>query len=329
MKLKHIFSLLAISGLTIITIAFFLSTKTVENEIVEANVSRQASNVKIVSATLEHASELQKLFLRDYSFWDDMAEAVQKKDTSWLEQEFFGPLEIYSADAVWVVAPEGELLYTNRSTNSTLSLDELAIPFDLASIETHAHQEEISTFFKQDPQTKAVVAYHVGPILYHSQPEKNTKPYGFIIVAVHWNAALLQQLSTLVDATVTIKPANNKDSAYKVQALTQQLRNHEGATIATLEFLFSDTSLLFLSQHFEREMRQMGLLGIMSISITFIVFQTAIIQPINKLIIQLKTVSHSKQSKEMEKKSELTLLSELIEKYGKQIEKISNKNNVI
>lgn len=330
MKLRNSFILLALFSLLSVAVGFVVSTRAVEQEIAQANQARYQSNQKTVAAAIESTSKLQKLFVRDYSYWDDMAQAVQDRNIEWISQEFFGPLEIYEADAVWVLDQSGEELYATKSSESTLTAQATQLPFAKSNITMYANTTDITTFFKKDSESGALVAYHVGPVLFHSQPEKNTAPLGFIIVAVHWDEELLTQLSTLVNAAVTVadhQPGASTDSS---QNLAHPLTGFENNTVASINFVFGDTSVQLLSQHFQREIKQIGVLGALSILGTLILFQFVILQPINNLIKKLSHIAGGSQLiDEISKKSEITILQELIDQYGKQLHKIKLKNEQI
>ncbi len=276
---------------------------------------------------MESISAQQRFFVRDYSFWDDMAEAVQKRDVEWIGTEFYGPLEIYKADAVWIVT-QGELLYSQRSEDSSFDATALTPPMSWTEVDQYADPEHITSFFKRTADNR-LIAYYVGPVLYHSQPEKNTKPLGYLLVADVWDAAILTNLSEIVQASIAISEFRTQsiEPHPNAQQLEQIILGFDKQPVALLSFTFYDTSVAVLADFFENSIQLSALLGLIGIVLCLLLFQLLIISPIQQLIRKLRESNAYVSKKELRKNaSELELLSEEIDDYLAQSMRLKQKN---
>lgn len=327
MKLKYSLFALALISLLLLLFGYLYSIQTSMQTLEVAATSKLAVSEKSIEAAIESISAQQRFFVRDYSFWDDMAEAVRERDVEWIGTEFYGPLEIYDADAVWIVS-QGELLYSQRSEDSSLDATMLTPPMSWSEVDQYADQEQITSFFKRTADNH-LIAYYVGPVLYHSQPEKNTEPLGYLLVADVWDAAILTNLSEIVQASIAVTEFRTQsiEPHPNAQQLTRTILGFDKQPVALLSFTFYDTSVAVLADFFENSIQLSALLGLTGIVLCLLLFQLLILAPIQRLIRKLRESNAYVSKKELRKNaSELALLSEEIDDYLAQSMRLKQKN---
>lgn len=321
MKLAYRFATIAFFTLLLIFAGFLFSNSQITRKMQAAKEKRHEVNRLSTMAALQSISAQHRLFVRDYSYWDDMATAVQARDLAWISQEFYGPLEIYKASAVWVTDQSGSVLFqTNAGKN-------VPLPVTAARIPSIASQSELTSFFGYSDGT--LVAYHIGPILYHSHEELNTHPYGYVIVAVIWGEPQLQQLQELLQASAQVAPGStmSQSDATSAQQLVEPFLSHDQQVVATLQLEFHDQSLALLGTLFKEQVVQTSVLGFIGVIGCSIFLHLMIVVPTHALIKKLRVVSseHSR-NRSKKKRSEIAILSDLIDDYVDQAEKIKEKN---
>lgn len=320
MKLSYRFSLIAFFTLIMIMVGYMLSISQIRLKVQRASEEHLAVNKRATDAAIESLSQVHRLFVRDYSYWDDMAKAVQAQDKDWISQEFFGPLEIYHADAAWVIDSSGALLFENSGPTS------LPLPLSADELKVKSSPTDLSTFYKL--VNGQLVAYHIGPILYHTQSELNTKPFGYVIVAATWNQAVLSQLSELLQADVTVlspeQGANNlTDSQYLVYPFTSAA----GQPTANMLIQFRDRAVPLLASLFEQEAARTATLGLVGVIGGLLIFRLVIIKPTHQLIKKLELLSKNSGKKLITAGgSEFSTLSTLIDQYAAQSDRLLDKN---
>lgn len=321
MKLLTRFLLITGVGLTLLLTAFYFSQRSSQLIIGQAVEQHQTNNQKKVAQALEIISRLQVLFVRDYSFWDDMADAVQKKDLEWIASEFYGPLEIYQADAVWVYNQQGELLFADANS---LEANLQTLPFSFSELSINTSKEEVSTFFHAGTDNQ-VLAYHIGPVLHHSI-ETQAEPFGYIVVAVKLDQEFQQELGSLLQAdvkivqTTTSSGSLTKKDELGLYSISQPLANLQQKQIALVEAHFFDTSLGLLAQLIKKQFLDTGIFLALGVSVALLLFYTFFITPIKQLITKIEKVGFStKNAKNVYSGSEIQTLSALVDTYAVQM----------
>lgn len=327
MKLTNSFFLLSISSLILILIGYGLSSIYIQSQMNDVYSSRKNNNYMAVSAAVKNISTLHVNFARDYSLWDDMVTAVQTKNVEWLEHEFYGPLEIYKADGVWIADRDGAIIYHQDAEELKSAGTILKLPIDVEKITATSNSEQVTTFFDYDAQ-KRLVAYHVGPILYHSKPALNTKPYGFIIIGVVWDERLLAPLTDLVQGKITTSPhIAGEIHNETTNSLVFSLPSFENKKIADLDITFRDNSLQKMSFILLNQAKQTMIIGIFCILVCLALFKISVIKPIQKLVAKLES-SGTTCSITDKNCSEIGLLSALIDSHTEQGKKLEEKNEL-
>lgn len=329
MKLTQLFAVLTGLALLFILLGYLLSYKYISSVLEKAEFAKIESNEQSVHAALKSVSQLQVLFARDYSLWDDMVRAVEQKNTEWIAREFYGPLEIYKSDAVWVLDAQGEQIYTqvNGDKNPTGTVF-ATLPYVPSQFLSRSSKTEVTTFFYHHPEA-GLIAYHVGPILYHSLTAQNTHPYGYVVIAVKWDDSILSQLSDLLQAEMSI--TQQVLQSRQAERATVTVAPLPGFTTDSVLFIradFKDRSVPLLSRLLKDQIQQTALLGLFGIVICLAFFKFILIRPMVRLIKKVEALSGNHTKAILSKsRSEIGVLSLLIDAYAAQLEKIKDKND--
>jgi PAS domain S-box-containing protein len=326
MSLKYIFFAIATFSVAAVFFAYQQSERSTFEAIERTNRDKAAIYTKSVAVAIDTVAEQQKFFARDYSHWDGMADAVQKKNISWIESEFYGPLEIYKSEAVWVLLPDGSPLYSQQATMSG-ELKKLALPaFDWSSINSSDYNQETEIFFSFD-QENSLIAYHITPIFYHSRASEPQQAYGYVVIADVWNDEVLAKLAATLQAEVTLVP-HREEVARGVQTsqkLVATLTGVDNEPVADLIFEFRDHSVALLSDHFNAVSRASTAFGLVGIVVCLLIFHFGVSYPIQKMIHKLR-IANNNSNPDGTGGSELKILAREIDKSLLQASKIEHKN---
>lgn len=312
-RTKVIFLIIFILVLMSIGVSFMAIYS--RQQLLFAQQSRQRNNDDVMRNAILTVSQLQDLFARDYSFWDSMANAVSKRDKKWISTEFFGPLEIYKAEAVWVYTDQGELLFTEQrggDHNIELKLDgDPAL--ELKKISN-------TSFFEWN--YSHLVKFVVSPIRSHLYEDSEIK--GYLVIADEWDQEKLVMLGSLVSAKVYINDDKVTSSPMKS---SYPLNNRNNEVEKNLIFEFSDNSLSVITSMVRQQQFLIGGLGLIGFILSIVALSKWVLLPlakINKKLI-LATSLHDIGSL-VDKKNEFELLSFLVDSHLEQASKLKAKN---
>lgn len=327
MSLKYIFAAIALLSLTLVLFGYFQSEDSMYAAISRTNKEKQSIYQKSVQVALDVVAEQQKFFARDYSHWDDMAEAVQNNDIEWIDKEFYGPLEIYQSDAVWVLDSSKQTIYFQQATSSA-KISALNLPdFDWAKINQNQYERETQTFFELDANQR-LIAYFITPIFYHSIAEQSQESYGYIIIADRWDDNVLAKLAAILQAKVKLQVYQQNKSLTdgSPQKLITTLKNTKSQPIADLHFEFRDHSIELLANHFSEVLVRSTVLGLLGIAFSLAIFHFWVSLPITKMIEKL----HRENKNSVVKAgSELQVLAQEIDHSLEQAHKILETNEAL
>ncbi len=321
MKLIYKFLLILLISVFAIVVGFYFTNQSANTTINKAKKEHTEDSKNQVKEAVSVLFQTQKQFVKDYSLWDDMAIAVQKKDIPWIETEFFGPLQIYNSDAAWVFTNTGELLFHDYTTQSSSMITSKNLPITFKQLQNiGASDEQVSTFFANDTEGKTF-AFQVGKIQYHSEKKVSSEFFGYIIIAVELDQTITQKLQGLLQAQISINPYNSNSLDQKYgDTIIYTLPGYDSAPVAQVEALFYDTSLSLLTNLINKQFYgSMFSVSVATILCLFLIHQFFIV-PVNGLLRKLKSVDTESMTYRQNKGSELQLLSKLIDKYDEQTE---------
>lgn len=311
-------------GIVAVIAGFYFTNQTSQKVILEAKSNHISNNKNRVQEAMSVIFQTQQQFVKDYSLWDDMARAVEHKDLDWISSEFYGPLEIYDADAVWVFDNKGELLFHDAEKFASTHQKNILLPLSFTDLQkVQKNENQVTTFFSS--KADETISYHISEIRYHSEKLKSEKVFGYIVVAVEWNDDLTQKLENLLQADIQIH-TQPEEMQIKSQdnTVVYELFDHQGVATSHIVVSFFDTSISLLTKLINKQFVSILISSLISLFIGLLLIHKLFIKPINTVLNKLNEVENQPGLSNRFNQSELDTLTQLIDKYSEQI-KINNK----
>ncbi len=288
-----------------------------QNRVKQAQINYQENNLQLATNAIQTTSLLQDLLTQDYSQWDDMAEAVTTQDLEWIQKEFFGPLQIYQVEAVWIYDSAGTLLFSEQRDPQRVVTFNVT---DAASLKKTGSAGD--SFF--DWSGNQLIKYKISPITSHTNSDSAVA--GYLVVADSWDQVTLDSLSRLINADVSVDHTT-KPTAQSTNQSVIALKNWRNETIAHLLFTFQDDSLLIITQALLAQQLIIGGLGLIGLIMSVLSLSKWIIKPLTALTKKLSRAIPESQLCDLEKcGDEFDVLSQLVDNHLDQNTKITQKN---
>lgn len=211
MSVKSSFLILTMLAF-LISIGFELINWSYERD--EVNVMAKKNAEELVQGfkqLLALKSDPFKKQALDYAAWNDLASYTEYKDPSWAKDNLEGSSIHFGINAFYVLDQAKNTLF--KEVDKPF-LEELSTLFPLALLDTS--NAKLLHFYAKTPQN--IVEFYVAPI--HRIDEnvsQNSLAKGFVVIAKHWDEALLEELSSFGIAEAHLSTANsNKHYDYKI-----------------------------------------------------------------------------------------------------------------
>lgn len=174
----------------------------------------------------------------DYTYWDELVSSVEKRDSQWFEENITTIITSFRLDYVAVYNADKVLVHEASSDSANVSS---IIPENIFPL---FRDSSLFSFFQNTPQG---LFYIYGASIHPtSDPtHKNTPPSGYLFVSKRWDKALMDELSTLSGANVSLKPvtADENDTGRYTIVLLHNLHDWNNKPTAKLEFRRESTLL--------------------------------------------------------------------------------------
>jgi len=232
----RILALLAL--LSLICIGIFLLFRRVQ-ESEEAFVRQQREHdlavrlQRLVSSTARPAYR----YLRNYVGRAAMIEFLTKRDPAWAEKNLKGRLDAYRLDAVWVLGPDGTLIYgLDRPTDALLN----APP--LPAGELQPLLEKAAAFSCHEFMGDRLFQLQGMPIFASADLDRRTPPLGWLVVAKYWGGPVLEDMADSGQGRIMLTGTTHVSDVRSEQELEawQPLQDHRGRVVAGLDYHVMD-----------------------------------------------------------------------------------------
>lgn len=251
-----------------------------EAESILANLREERS--ELLDRLLELTGQPLASFASDYSLWDEMVAFTQSADPSWAAINIEASLPNFSAQAAWVVQPDGTLLYSVERTDAQKigppPLDDPAF-LDLLRSRGALH------YFQES--SAGLVEVRTGPILPSDDTKREQTARGWFLVARVWNDKLLTHLGDTMGSAVSFAPAGGGPPSSI--NLARPLPDWHGQPTRTLHVSYQSVAVHRLLEGNKDETLLLYLFGILGI--TAVVFSVSkwVVQPLRQLDACLST----------------------------------------
>jgi len=160
-----------------------------------------------LEVALREQSEALGVFVQDYSGWDDMVNFAASLDPEWARLNIQEVMERYRLSAVWLLSPEGRVLYA-------FSLGEFVLPPPPSVVDAIVSSRdwslEIGGFYRSGDQ---VVDLRARPVQPTADTERKSKPVAWLLAGRLLDQAFAERMERKLQARVSLVPPGEGQSA--------------------------------------------------------------------------------------------------------------------
>lgn len=284
--------------------------------------SYKAERQKSFEASLDSRFDLNRIFARDYSIWDDMIIAIQKEDDAWFDENITTALDTYKSSSAWVVGSDYVLKF---STTKIDQVKDFPLPIDF---EKDAKEMFKDGYFVETFTTFEDKLYHIAisPVQPTNDDERKTAPQGFFITAKQLNGDFISQLEKVNQANIKINsqkyPIENDNLSQGVVNFDHILKDWRGDEVA--QFNISTQSDFLRSLHQDANNRYwFFVVGIIiSIAIYGLIVYLMISAPLRDVSDAIRYGGGMHLQKIIKRKDEIGDIAQMVQKNISQNEQI-------
>lgn len=164
-------------------------------------------------------------FARDFSAWPEMAAFLEHRDAAWADRNLKANLANYEAHALWVLAENGEVLYSAQANPGP----PLPPPASLTDLIGLARHEPAQHLFAESRD--GLLQFWAEPI---ALDRRQGNLRGWLVVARWWSPRFMATLSRLSEMRVQLVPAGDQ-FATAAEHLLLPIRDRQGTILRQLQ----------------------------------------------------------------------------------------------
>lgn len=157
-----------------------------------------------LEVAVREQSEALGVFVQDYSGWDDMVAFAASLDPEWARLNIQEVMERYRLSAVWLVSPDGRVLYSHSLGEEGPVPVPSAIP---AIVSAASWDEEIGGFYRADGR---VVDLRARPVQPTADTERKSRPVAWLLAGRVLDAQFVARMERKLQARVTLVPVSGE-----------------------------------------------------------------------------------------------------------------------
>lgn len=217
-------------------------------------------------------------FAEDYSRWDELVTFISTRDKQWAEINLRESLGSFNAHAVWVLNPEGVLLYEahrDEPSPPPLSPQEWR---QLVSDNPYPH------FFAEHDHD--LLEIRAAPIQPSADSARSTPPQGWLLVARVWDSNHLKALGKLTESTILLDHAEHPVKTPTSEAQLTLMRPLSDWRGQTLEILYVTRETPAIAQRLRTdvfEARVFIVFGLLVMSALGLCLHNWVLKPLNAI----------------------------------------------
>jgi signal transduction histidine kinase len=247
-------------------------------------------------------------FAGDYAQWNEMVRFVESPDPAWSQAKIEADLPGFNAQAVWVLRPNGSLVYSfNRLDDRTLAPPPLT-PGNFAVLVGGSARPH---FFLESHS--GLLEIRGAPI--STDLTANAPLHGWLLVARRWDDAYLKNLADLTESTVSLAAPDDPPSppADTHLILNQSLDDWQGRRLRMLTIDCDTSKLHKVLAPAMFEARIFVAFGLLMIAALGLALQRWVLRPLNWISDSLKRGDTAPIGPLLREKSELGGVARLVE----------------
>ncbi len=229
MNVKWKFALLTVAVCTLSLLSFVTLWLFQKSEANAAAIKKGEEAALRIEKLLSLKSGIYRKQANDYAYWNDLVKYVGTTDAQWAKDNLDGSLDEFGSNGVYVIATNKTVIY---SSVDKAFLDDVYKVVDKESLKVNEPSE--IHFFEKTKH--GVVEFFGSPIQHSTQKSKTEKPYGYFLVAKHWDSKYIEELEKLGHVKISIEEQQDKhkeESGYGIDKHIP-LKDIHGKQIAQL-----------------------------------------------------------------------------------------------
>ncbi len=260
-------------------------------------------------SSIDSSYDLERIFARDYTVWDEMVASVQQVDHKWLAENIDSGVETYRTTDAWVLDKSYKTIYS--ATKNTLS----SPPIDLAK----NHKELFNKGYFVDfftTNNDDIYKVFIAPIQPTADVERQSQPQGYLIVANKLDADFIDRVekNSAIDLRLRRdgQASEGDDLNQGLVRFTQPMTDWRGQTIAHYSATVNSTFLKSLVNDYNYQylIFAYGLLVVM-LAVGFIV-QVMVARPMRHIADAIKKGQSKHMNKLLTRGDELGDMARLV-----------------
>jgi signal transduction histidine kinase len=247
-------------------------------------------------------------FADDYAQWSELVHFVESPDPAWSHANIEADLPSFNAQAVWVLRPDGSLVYSaNRLDDHTLAPPPLK-PVDFAMLVGGAARPH---FFLESQS--GLLEIRGAPI--STDGAANLPLHGWLLVARRWDDAYLKNLADLTESAVSLSapddPPNSPANTHLI--LHRSLDDWRGRPLRMLTIDYDTSKLPEVLAPAMFQAHIFVAFGLLVIAALGLGLQRWVVRPLNWISDSLKRGDTTPIGPLLHEKSELGGVARLVE----------------
>ncbi len=195
------FALLLAASLAGILAAFWLVQRLQDRAMRELLASEIRERSDLMLQVINLTSQPVRDFVDDYAQWDDMVRFVARPERAWASINLDVSLESLGVSALWVLRPDGSVVYATSGEGSRRAP---ALPLAAADLRSLLKQPPEEAFFLHGPG--GVVELHLAAVQPSADSNRLNPPPGWLLIEKPWNITHVRRLARLLDCDARLAP---------------------------------------------------------------------------------------------------------------------------
>lgn len=241
-------------------------------------------------------------FARDFSEWPEMAAFLEHRDPAWADRNLKPNLANYEAHALWVLAANGEVLYSAQA-NPGPPLPPPATPTDLIGLARHGPAQHLFA----ESRDGLLQVWGEPVALDRQQGNLN----GWLVVARWWSPRFVATLSRLSEMRMQLVPASTQ-SATGTGHLLLSIRDQQGTTLRHLQASLPLTDFTESLAADTLAVRVLLLFGILVIATVWLGVRQWVLRPLRQISQSLARQDVAPISTLQHERTELGRVAQLV-----------------
>lgn len=300
---------------------FLWNTETVNSQ---DSVEKQTkAKLEAFKDVITLKSEFYRKFAYDYSYWDELVAFLATKDKKWATENLDSGLADFNATAMYVLDKQKNIIY-GISNEKTLNNPFLFV--DKNKIET-----EIPIFIRFYKKTPiGIVEFFGAPIQKSGDTKRETKPYGYLLIAKKWDEGYLKTIGNLGQLKLQFEDVTGGNHNDKYGIYTDiPLVDEHGKHISNLCVENENPISRSINDYATRSLILNAIVALLFIFILILFTTTNISIPLSDISEALKDKSTKPINKYLPNKNELGEISALIVDFFKKEDELEELNKTL